>query len=122
MPSARGTVMVSAIRNSLAAISAIALAPLNMLAKKVAKANLKMVRWAVRHESRAVYLLAVLWVPTLTVGLFGFLLASTLGKTDQVTALAKGLHLASKSLVFFYSLLTCAYINRKSLSFYLRHF
>jgi hypothetical protein len=60
-------VIIAAAKNTVARISSIILWPLNILAKRKARANRKIIRWAIRKRSRTVYLAAVLWFPILTV-------------------------------------------------------
>lgn len=59
--------MIAASKRIIARVSSIALWPLTMLAANIARLNRKIVRWAIRRRCGPAYLVAMFWVPTITV-------------------------------------------------------
>jgi hypothetical protein len=60
--------IIEAIKRIIARISKIALWPLTILTANVKRANRKTIRRAIRNRSRPLFLFALLWFPTLSVG------------------------------------------------------
>jgi apolipoprotein N-acyltransferase len=58
---------IEAAKRITARISNIALWPLAILIATVTKANRRTIRWAIRHRNGTVFLVAILWFPTLTI-------------------------------------------------------
>ena len=54
----------------------VALWPLSMLVRKINRANRILIRWAMRHRSKHVYLFALFWSPTLIAGLLIWAIAA----------------------------------------------
>jgi hypothetical protein len=54
--------MIDAAKRIIARMSSIIFWPFNILTRRVAKANRRMMRWAVRHRIGAVYLIALFWL------------------------------------------------------------
>ena len=77
---------VAASKKAAATASNIALWPLAILITKIKMANRIMIRWAMRHRSRSVYLFALFWAPATMLGLLVWAIIVIPNKADADTA------------------------------------
>jgi hypothetical protein len=91
----------AAIKKAVAMASRIALWPLTILATKINRANRKMIRWAMRHRSRPVYLFAILWLHTTIVGLlvWGLIAVPPQPHPDMLVPAMAGIFVVAKKLL-----------------------
>jgi hypothetical protein len=116
-------VMIAAAKRAIAKISSIILWPLTMLAKSVAKANRRMIRWAVGRRVGAVYMVAIFWFPTLTVAGATLALFSVHQKPDEAWPIVgAALLIVKKVMALAYYLLEQGFRTIKALRHYRRHF
>ena len=59
--------------------------PLAMLNASIAKANRRIIRWAIRNRNRFAYLFAIFWVPVTIGGLLAWVLVAVPIKVDGST-------------------------------------
>lgn len=59
--------------------------PFAVLNAKIAKANRRIIRWAIRNRNRFAYLFAIFWVPVAIGGLFAWILVATPIKAEGST-------------------------------------
>lgn len=115
-------VITAAVRRIVAVIVNAALRPIAKLAKYAAKANRKMMRWAVRNDCGPLYLFAIFWGPTLSLAALIWASVAALHAPKTAGALMVVLVVANKALsVLLYALNQIERVS-KAARHYRRHF
>jgi hypothetical protein len=115
--------MIAEAKKIIARASSIILWPLNMLAKSVARANRRMIRWAIRRRAGVVYLAAIFWFPTLTIAGATWALVSVHEKPDNLwPVIGATLLVAKKAMALLAYLIKQGEGLFRALRHYRRHF
>lgn len=97
--------------------------PFIMLAMKTTQANRAMIRWAVRNRAGPIYVFAIFWAPSLTLGLLIWALISAhVSPGTAWPLLTIILFLINKTLALLYFLMQQASRMSKAVRHYRRHF
>jgi hypothetical protein len=115
--------MIAAAKKIIARASSIIRWPMIAVSKKVARANRRAIRWAIRRRVGVVYLATILWLPVLLLASAAWALASFRPKPDNVLPfIGPILLVTSKVMAFLYLLVQQGEIVYRGLRHYRRHF
>jgi hypothetical protein len=120
--------MIAAAKKLGDRISSIVLWPLNVLAASVARANRRIIRWAIRRRSGAAYLFAIFWFPAIIVAGLVWAAISVHEKKPSdlwpTLAVAGVVFLVAKKVlaIFYYLIVVQGDRITKALRHYRRHF